>query len=117
MPTTLNSPFAPGGSRIRRDLFGIASWKLWRKNPSTTEMLSAGRVFTRDDMTFDDRYVQAWLIECDKKLDRKKAEGKTVDSSLPQLRKQVIKSIEQKNERVAIPVLSNGVAVSASAPQ
>ncbi len=122
MPRTSTHPFAAGGRRILRDMFGVAAWKFWRSNPSTPEMLSAGQVFTRDDMTFDERYIQAWLTECDRKLDRIEARGETADASLTWLRDQIKQTLNlqknvQKNVPAVRPAELSGQAVGASAPQ
>src|ERR1700733_1748442 len=72
MPLTAESIVAPGGRPIRKLMFGLAAWKFWRSNPSTTEMLSAGQVFLREDMrNFNPKYVEAWLFEFDIKMQRK----------------------------------------------
>jgi hypothetical protein len=118
MPLTPESIVAPGGRPMRKLMFGLAAWKFWRSNPSTTEMLSAGQVFLREDMrNFNPRYVEAWLFECDSKLQRKQAEGKTVDASLARLRDQICNVIEQKNSREASPGSPNTMNMDASAPQ
>jgi hypothetical protein len=117
MPLKPESILAPGGRPMRNIMFGLAAWKFWRSNPSTTEMLSAGQVFLRDDMRdFNPRYVEAWLFECDYKMQRKQAEGKPVDAGLARLRDQICNVIAQKNSREASPGSPNTVNMDASAP-
>lgn len=103
---------------MRKLMFGLAAWKFWRSNPSTTEMLSAGQVFLRDDMRdFNPRYVEAWLYECDYKMQRKQAAGKPADAGLARLRDQICNVIAQKNTREASPGSPNTLNMDASAPQ
>jgi hypothetical protein len=103
---------------MRKTMFGFAAWKFWRSNPSTTEMLSAGQVFLRDDMRdFNPRYVEAWLFECDDKMKRKQAQGKPVDGALARLRDQIRNVIAQKNTREASPGSPNTLNMDASAPR
>lgn len=103
---------------MRKLLFGLAAWKFWRNNPSTTEMLSAGQVFLREDMRdFNPRYVEAWLFECDNKIQRKQAQGKSADASLVQLRDQIRDVNEQKSTHEASPGSPNSLNMDASAPQ
>jgi hypothetical protein len=118
MPLKPESILAPGGRPMRKTMFGFAAWKVWRKNPSTMEMLSAGQVFLREDMRdFNPRYVEAWLYECDSKMQRKQAEGKPVDAALARLRDQICNVIAQKNTREASPGSPNTLNMDASPPR
>jgi hypothetical protein len=118
MPLTAESIVAPGGRPIRKLMFGLAAWKFWRSNPSTTEMLSAGQVFLREDMrNFNPKYVEAWLFEFDIKMQRKQAAGKTVDDSLARLKDQICNVMEEKNSREASSGSPDTLNLVASAPQ
>jgi hypothetical protein len=87
----------PGGSLVRKAPFGLPACKLWRKNPSTHDLLAAGAVLLRKDMQsrLNQTYYDAWLNEEDAKGGRKNANGEGQDPRLAKMKEEICDLLEE----------------------